>query len=350
MTQIFLETCIGLAPPLCPSPEHWMTLPLRSRPPVSLCVCIRIPHVILGAGHPTTCIVHFAVDIGSFLQQFLDFCQPGPSSQFGILVNNALAAYNSLIVVAGSGPATPPGTGMHISWVSKDTYSEYSGNFEPILFGQVPPIIQDVPNYFTFLQTYYTSATPTANAGSVCGGDLEPDRPPESAEELLIDPEVMYALAPIPILEVSKTIAHTFLFDIVFRKMGPRRFSRKLPGLLTLSLWSMALTLLMFWEMTASSVVSAKAFRNGGNAVVLSRTTRRRHCPTVVILGIIFPRHRHRIAVSKKEITLTCMAVISKLFMTGQTFEPIGMAISSGWDMKLKDRPSTNQFMVSHIL
>ena len=142
--------------------------------------------------HPTTFIVYLAVDIGSFLQQFLDFCQPDSSSQFGVLVNNALAAYNNLFVVAGSGPASPPGTGMHISWVSKDTYSEYSFYFGPILFDQVAPIIQDVPNYFTFLQTYYSSTTPTTNAGSVCSGNLEPDRPPESADELLIDPEVMY--------------------------------------------------------------------------------------------------------------------------------------------------------------
>ena len=157
-----------------------------------------------------------AMDIGSFLQTFLDFCQPAPNTPFRILVENALSAYNDMFVVTGNGPGSPPGTGMHISWVSKEVYNQFTAYYNAILFEASPPIIQDVPNYFAFLQTYYTSVTPTTNAGSVCGVDLEPDRPPESDIELLIDPQLVFPGDGST--EIQSQIARSV--DFVFNEFG----------------------------------------------------------------------------------------------------------------------------------
>jgi len=131
--------------------------------------------------------VNSAMDIGSFLDTFEAFCNPDPSSQLSLAVDEAQAAYKQMFVVAGVGPGTPTGTGMHITFVTKMEYSTYPECYEDV-FGAVPPI-NGAPNYQSFLRAYYESVTPpTGTGGSVCLVSLEADRSATSDSELLIDP------------------------------------------------------------------------------------------------------------------------------------------------------------------
>lgn len=133
--------------------------------------------------------VNSAMDIGDFFVQLFQICDPDESSQLYLLIMNAYDAYNAMFVAAGLGPGTPLGTGMHITWLSKQEYVNYQDIYQEILFpatGSFP--LMGSPNYGRFLTLYYNTSTPVDNVGtSVCGisaGVSNVDSP----SDLLIDP------------------------------------------------------------------------------------------------------------------------------------------------------------------
>jgi hypothetical protein len=131
--------------------------------------------------------VQAGMDIGSFLAMFDSSCNPVASSQLRALLDAASSAYSAMFVERGVGPGTPEGTGMHISWVSEEEYDMFTSIYQPKLFNQTT---DELPNYLTFLATFYSTPTPAAqtSASPVCGNTLEPSRSAVNETELLIDP------------------------------------------------------------------------------------------------------------------------------------------------------------------
>jgi len=138
----------------------------------------------------STVKVNAGMDIGSFLQAFQSFCNPDPSSQLSVLLDSALSGYEGMFAATGVGPGTPQATGMHISFVTKQEYNEFTSYYEPMVFSETNPPIRGAPNYLAFLRAYYETATPPeGESDSVCLVSLAASRSATSDSELLIDPE-----------------------------------------------------------------------------------------------------------------------------------------------------------------
>jgi hypothetical protein len=138
--------------------------------------------------------VNSAMDIGDFLAQLFQLCEPIESSQLYTLMNNAYDAYNAMFVVAKLGPGTPSGTGMYITWVSKQEYVNYQEIYQEIIFpatGSFP--LKGAPNYSRLLALYYNTSTPADNVDtSVCGTTTGSSSSVESPSDLLINPNIFF--------------------------------------------------------------------------------------------------------------------------------------------------------------
>ena len=156
-----------------------------------------------------------AMDIGNFFQTLLAMCNPDPSSQLFLLVNQAMNDYSAMFVEFQKGPNTPGGTGMHISWPVKQEYIDYPDYYESTLFSTTDPFLNNAPNYYSFLRAYYAATTPSEGDGSVCQVSVEPSRKASNENELLIDPDIYF-----PDFNVEFRSEITRNVDFVFVEYG----------------------------------------------------------------------------------------------------------------------------------
>lgn len=156
--------------------------------------------------------VKSAMDIGTFLAVFRSLCSVDPSSPLFTYLNIAQASYDDMFVERQVGPGTSAATGMHVTWVSKPVYTEFSDYFDAIIFGDAP-LISETPNYEAFLRTYYSTDTPSISTGSsVCSVSTAASRSQTDPSELLIDPEISFPSGRTVITsEIVQTVDFAFV-------------------------------------------------------------------------------------------------------------------------------------------
>jgi hypothetical protein len=122
-----------------------------------------------------------AVDIGSFLDQLDQQCHPTADSEIRALLDDTKSAYDEMFVVRGVGPGTKPGTGMHFSFPSKQTYMSDTYAITELLLKDESTVTtsssfaKTAPQWAAFLNAFYTTTTPTRTGNNNSNNETATD-------------------------------------------------------------------------------------------------------------------------------------------------------------------------------
>ncbi|CAB9496627.1 F5/8 type C domain [Seminavis robusta] len=99
-----------------------------------------------------------AIDLGSFLYQLADLCDPEPDSDLAVLANNLNDAYRHLFVARDFGPGTVEGTGLLIDFPTVHEYNKDPTFWEDSLFlTNDQTVREENPKYVEFFQAYVSA-------------------------------------------------------------------------------------------------------------------------------------------------------------------------------------------------
>ena len=131
-----------------------------------------------------------ALDIGSFIDTFISFCDVDPTSTLHTVLDDAQAAYDAMFIETGVGPGTKAATGMHITWPFKKEYVKHPTILDALLFNSSFVFAAvDAPNWLAFLRTYYDTTTPPAGTDRpVCQSGTQSSLEPTREGQLLLNP------------------------------------------------------------------------------------------------------------------------------------------------------------------
>jgi len=116
---------------------------------------------------PLTCMQ--AVDIGSFMTTFEDYCKPKPGSPLSKTLNSAREAYTKdLFTVSRTGPGTKPGTGMAMMWPTKELWANQEGQMQNIAEELRAGSGYKLPD---LLDAFYAAEKPATNGDNCSGGN-----------------------------------------------------------------------------------------------------------------------------------------------------------------------------------
>jgi hypothetical protein len=131
-----------------------------------------------GTGKPS------ALDVGSWLDKIQSLCDPDPIGALGVALLETKAAYTDMMVLAGVGPGTAQGTGMHLDWPIQSEYQANTALWDQILFKNPSYATTITPNTQSFLEWFLKSSVPDGTSrDSVCRQNAEADTNIQVPEE-----------------------------------------------------------------------------------------------------------------------------------------------------------------------
>jgi Clostripain family len=119
-----------------------------------------------------------SLDLGSWLYQFKELCNPGEPLQDDL--DTAITTYEDMFVDQGVGPGTSAGTGIHITWPNQGEFSANKALWNQVLFNNANYVTQITPKFQEFLQWFLSSSTPSSGEGSEVPSDAAPPGKPDA--------------------------------------------------------------------------------------------------------------------------------------------------------------------------
>lgn len=108
------------------------------------------------------------LDIGDFLRNIQELCGPLPASPLAALLAQAMAAYNDMFIVRGSGSLTLRSTGMSVFFPHSSDYLYEKEFLDPIVFDDPAFATREAPSWLDFMASFYNDATPSFGSSATC--------------------------------------------------------------------------------------------------------------------------------------------------------------------------------------
>jgi len=108
------------------------------------------------------------IDIGSFLSNLQDICNPFPESMLAALLFIAAFMYEDMFVVAGFAENALEGTGMHVLFPFREDYQYQFESLDPLLFEDPATATLTAPKWLSFMKSFFSDQTTLYGPSAVC--------------------------------------------------------------------------------------------------------------------------------------------------------------------------------------